>query len=266
MKKSNLLRNTAIVALCVTLVGFVVMMIGVGQGGNLVLSNVRIGPISTITINDDNRGEVTSFHVSPKNIQSLDIEADLGDIEIVKGDAFDVLMQGFTADEVHYDNLEHNVFKIETSYKGNLISVGSKNNHGKIKVTIPKDFKKVEVSAGLGNIIVSDLVLGEFDISVDVGNLEATNMDVASAEIDVNLGKAKYNGTIGQAIEVDCDLGQVELEIKGNKEEYALELETDLGSVTVDGQSHNQHESKGSTNKKIEASANLGEVKISFIH
>ncbi|MDH6366189.1 MULTISPECIES: DUF4097 family beta strand repeat-containing protein [unclassified Breznakia] len=265
MMKNRWIRNTILVGLSVCIVGFVVMLIGFGQGGRLTVSNYRIGPIGMVGINRQSDEKTTTFHLTPENITGLDIEAEVGDVEIVKGDHFEVNMEGFKPSEVKYSNLSHGIFKIETYSGIDLISLGTNNNYGKIKVIVPASFDKVEVSANVGDVRVSDLTLKEFDISVDVGNLEAKNMNVDVVEMDVNLGHALYHGAINQSVEADCDLGELELQIKGVREEYSMELDADLGDVTVDGQHHGTYESKGTTNKKIEASTNLGELIISFI-
>lgn len=116
-----------------------------------------------------------------------------------------------------------------------------------------------------GKVDVHDSKLGFASLSSDLGAIDATGITTTGLEVDCSSGSVTLQGALAGRTEVDCDLGGMEITTTLPRDQYSLDLSTDLGKVYVDGESRGtEFEHSASAPNSIEADNSSGSVKVNF--
>lgn len=182
-------------------------------------------------------------------ITAIDVSVDCGDVTLRQGENFSVSMEwnlrGFTLD---YE-VEDGVLKVESDSKsGFLNGVSGWKNEVTITVPVWAMLDKIDLSTNLGDVDVDAIFM------VDEADL-ATNLG------DVSCG----NGMDARKLTAETDLGDVKVSLPWGKENYRWELETDLGEVSMDGETLTSAKlQSGKGADRVEARSSLGDVSVRF--
>lgn len=184
-------------------------------------------------------------------ISAINVDVDCGDVTLRQGEYFSVSMawnlRGFTLD---YE-VEDGVLKVESDSKsGFLNGVSGWKNEVTITVPVWAMLDKIDLSTNLG------------DVDVDV---DAIFM-VDEADLATNLGDVSCgNGMDARKLTAETDLGDVKVSLLWGKENYRWELETDLGKVSMDGETLTSAKLRGGKGPdRVEARSSLGDVSVRF--
>ena len=123
----------------------------------------------------------------------------------------------------------------------------------------------LHVDADVGDLTLQSLtVQGAVDLSADVGNLDCREMVVIGAvQMEVDTGDIAFDGSAAR-IDADTDVGNVKLLLPGTAADWAMELETDVGDITVDGiHQGDRYETRGGQ-YQLEAESDTGDVEVAF--
>lgn len=211
------------------------------------------------------------------DIRDLDIEINAADLLIKEGDAFRV-----------ESNLKH--LKVEE--KDGLLSIretkkyGGTYNGAQLTVYVPAGtvFDKVSLTTGAGRLTAAvlaahtlDFELGAGDVSIGAliatgsadiegGAGRITVSDGAIEDLDLEMGVGQLNLTARLSGECQLDLGVGESNITliGSKDDYKLDLEKGIGSITVDGKSPAEYGSGNGANE-VEINGGVGAIRVQFL-
>lgn len=210
--------------------------------------------------------------------EKLYVEAGAADILIKKGESFTLKYSGvnFSFKE------EDGKLKIESS-EGSLFSFGAA---GQLIITVPEkmSFKKVEISAGAGDISVESLVcdvlkldLGAGQVSIDniiakknaeidggAGEIIIAQGNMTNADVSLGLGKAEITAQLKGKSTVEAGVGDTRLTLKGNKADYRLVAEAGIGAFRVDGDRVSDGEVIGDGENFVEIEGGIGAVSVQF--
>ncbi len=117
---------------------------------------------------------------------------------------------------------------------------------GGINVNNSNVEKNLNVDADTGSIKLSDSELSDIIVASDTGSFTVTN-------------------TSFNTVQAELDTGSINIEAPGKQEDYDLELETDTGSVKLNGNKEEKNVSqKGGSGKSITAETDTGSLIIDF--
>lgn len=105
--------------------------------------------------------------------------------------------------------------------------------------------RSIKIEGGAGHITVSGGALKNLDLDMGVGELDLTSE--LSGECDLNMG-----------------IGEANITLLGNKDNYELDLERGIGSVTVDGKDVTDFGSSGNGTCKVTVSGGIGAINVRF--
>ena len=135
-----------------------------------------------------------------------------------------------------------------------------------VKVTVPAGtvLSMVDVTVDVGDVAVSKLELGALHVDADVGNLDCREMAVTGAvQMEVDTGDIAFDGSAAR-IDADTDVGSLKFLLPGAAADWAMELETDVGEITVDGMHQgSRYETRGGQ-YTLEAETDTGDVTVAF--
>lgn len=157
-----------------------------------------------------------------------------------------------------------------------------------IIVTVPKDilFDKVKIEAGSGELDISNLQTKNLDFDVGAGNVIISNMLVENKadidggagkvvikdsslntlDLDVGVGEFQIQNSILQGnSDIDAGIGKLEINLKGNANDYEILPKRGLGSFTIGNNEIEDNKTYGEGQNKIRIDAGVGKVDISFI-
>lgn len=274
-KKDNSNGNFKIIAIIIAIVlavTIVSLMLFTAQTITDVLcSNKK----TNNTTHVNNKIEKTQEQV-PKN---LEIKLYSGNVEIVEGEKF---------------SFETNVPEIETKVDGDRLSIVDNRKRstfgsGVIKIFLPKNktFKNASVEAGAGNFKLTGLKCEKLDLKVGAGNMSAENLKVTeSANIESGAGKTtfsdcniknpsismgagyfEYDGKLYGKINIDHGLGKAIFDIDGKKSDYAIQTDSGLGTMKIDGEPLSDdliNKFNPKADNKILIESGIGKIELDF--
>ena len=211
---------------------------------------------------------------------ALKLDLDVADITIEPGDAFRVAYglgnepQIETAGDgtltirehakdrwwegIHFTSASQPYVTITVPEGTVLTGIGVTVDVGDVKISMHAD-------ADVGDLTLQAVtVQGAMDFSADVGNVDCRETAVAGAvKIEIDTGDIAFDGSAA-GIDAETDVGNVKLTLPGPAESWAAELQTDVGSVTVDGLDQGrQYQSRGGQ-YPLEAETDTGDVEVEF--
>ena len=220
--------------------------------------------------------DVKTYSVAAE-IYNLDIEINAADLLIKEGEAFSV-----------ESNLKH--LKVEE--KGGLLTIQETKkftgtyNGAVLTVYVPAGtvFDNVNLTTGAGRLTIGNLSSGTLDFELGAGDVSIDSLVATkSADIEGGAGRITISGGalkdldlemgVGQlnltsALTGDCQLdlgvGESNITLIGKKDDYKLDLEKGLGSISVDGKNVSDYGSSGSGDNRVMIEGGIGAINLTF--
>ena len=214
-----------------------------------------------------------------KVINSLDIEIKTVNMQIIKGNKFEVKTNNL--DMKYSINNGKAIIKENRSdewFFGN-------DNEGELIITIPQDdtlFENVSMNISAGDIKIDYLNTKKLDLKLGAGNLEIYNLYVTNetkikggagnilidsgslSNLDLNLGmgKTEISAEVDGNNKIDAGIGNLDLKLKGNESEYKFDIDKGLGTIRFNESKVNKEGIFGEGNIFIKINGGLGNIDI----
>lgn len=143
---------------------------------------------------------------------------------------------------------------------------------GKIDITVPEKqrFETVDISMDAGNLTADSLQTGYMELSMDGGSFSGigkTSADQVEGNADAGDVSFEYLNT--EYLDLSCDSGKFRAKLVGAREDYDLDLTSDLGSISCgdsrkDGIDNSLSELHDDAQRQLTVSADLGSIEIDF--
>lgn len=210
-------------------------------------------------------------------IRNLDIQINAADLYIKEGEAFSV-----------ESNLKH--LKVEE--KGGVLTIqetkrfGGTYNGAMLTIYVPAGtvFDNTNLTTGAGRLTVEKLSSGTIDFELGAGDVSITSLiatksaDIeggagritissgALKDLDLEMGVGQLNLT--SALTGDCQMdlgiGESNITLVGDKDDYKLDLEKGIGSLSVDGKNVTDYGSSGNGTNRVEINGGIGAIHVKF--
>ncbi len=231
-------------------------------------------------------GNIFSDGATVDEVKTYDVSADVHSLEINIGAV------NFTIESADEFAVKSNLKDISVEEKGGTLFITEKKEINRLSdeavltLCIPDDtfFRKVNITTGAGKFNVDTLSteslifkLGAGDVSIkhltvtscadiEGGAGRITVFDGAINDLDLEMGAGQLNLTslLTGETELELNVGESNITVKGNKDDYTLDIEKGIGSITVDGESVSGTGSYGNGRNDIEIDGGVGAVKVKF--
>lgn len=231
---------------------------------------------------EDITGDRKTYSVSG-DIQNLDIEIKAANLYIKEGEAFSV--------ESNLKNLkvdEKNgglIIKDAAEIKVHLFGSNSYEN-AELTIYVPARtvFENVNLATGAGRLNVESLTAETLDFELGAGEVSITSLIATkSADIEGGAGKITISGGALKGLDLEMGVGQLNLAsaltgncrldlgigetniaLIGNKNDYKLELEKGLGSISVEGKAVSNYSIGGNGTNQVEIHGGIGAINLEF--
>ena len=123
--------------------------------------------------------------------------------------------------------------------------------------------KNVEFDFGAGNVNMQNIsVKNNAKIECGAGQAIIKNSELANADIEAGVGKLVYSGDLTGNAQIDCGVGDVELELTGDAEKYAIHTEKGIGDIKINDSSVADDSTTGNGENKIDIEGGVGSIDI----
>ena len=239
-----------------------------------------IGLFGGLFDGEDLTGELKTYPVNGE-IRNLEIEVNAADLCIKEGDAFSV---------------ESNLKKLKVEEKNGHLTVKdtAKNSiwgSGSYKdpvltIYVPKGtvFENIDLTTGAGRLTVDTLSAESIELELGAGEVTIENLIATrSADIDGGAGQVTVKGGALNCLDIDMGVGELDLTsalsgdckldmgvgeanitLIGSKDDYRLDIEKGIGSISVDGKDVSDYGSSGNGANRVEIHGGIGAINVRF--
>ena len=224
-----------------------------------------------VVLGDSQAYEITS------DIHSLDIQINAADFKIEHGEKFSV---------------ESNLKYLSVSEKDGVLTIideaksGSNYSNAVLTLYVPNGivFDDVDITTGAAKLTAAALSTSSLELTLGAGDVRFESLRVSSsADIKGGAGQITIvNGTLNDlslemgmgelnltaAVLGDSNLkfgvGESNLTLIGSKDDYKVDVEKGLGSISVDGKNVSDFGSSGNGQRHVHIEGGVGAVHIVF--
>lgn len=215
-----------------------------------------------------------------KEISTLKIELAFTNLEIKTGDSF----------KVETNNSKISFIENNGSVKIKEEKYNWSKNHdnaSELIIYLPEDMIAIDetkIEAGAGTINIEKLntqglylELGAGDVHIEnviatqetkidggVGRTELKSCEINNLKANLGMGEFVFSGKLTGKNEVDSGIGTINIELLDGLENYTIDVEKGIGSVTLDGKKLDMDRVYGTGENYLDVDGGIGEIKINF--
>lgn len=223
-----------------------------------------------------------------EEFHSINIDADVMDLTITTGpdESFEATwnynIKG--APDVDVEDGTLNVQQKSNRDFRNITMGFFKKNHAEMTITVPEGtvLKDITINGDVMDLDINAIETGNCSVSLDVGDVDIKGFKSSNLTMNTETGDIDLEEVTSPAMTVtsdagdldvkNCDFnalsaetqtGSIDIDTGGRTAEYRLILETELGSVEVDGKDcGKQYSNSANSEKKIQASSEIGSIEV----
>ncbi len=213
----------------------------------------------------ESESRTTSGGEAPGAFNEINADLAIGDFTIETGSDYNVSYDNYPEDLAPVIKYENGTLKITQKNKRKGWSLNQNfSKSGKIIVTVPTEatlsldldlsmgaftakdltLDKVKVNASMGSIEFKNCYSYKLDLEAAMGSITIDGGSFDSATMDANMGSIEVDADF-EDLEADCDMGSIEISTENNVSDLRLSLNTDMGSITINGSDYgNKYKSR----------------------
>ena len=238
----------------------------------LVLTLLQVGCVGESAVLDESRtfdvsGEINSLKISVnaadfviREAEEFSVESNLKFLSVVAGDGTLYII----------DEARNNANYISPTLTVN-IPAGTEFDDvsittGAAKLTVDKlSAKNVRLNLGAGDVKIEDLNAKESaDIQGGAGKISILNGALNNLNLKMGVGELNLTASLLGEADLTFGIGGSNLTLVGGKEDYSVELEKGIGSITVDGEEVTDFGSFGDGENYVTLKGGIGALNLYF--
>lgn len=190
------------------------------------------------------------FEESFRGIQSLDVDLENADMQILTGEGEECIVRAAGTDSGFRCYVEEGTLNIENEEKSKVWLAPGKER-ALIVLELPEHMRFDQV-----------------DLSVGVGVLEFLDASAEKLSIDCGIGSVVYDGRVNGNVEITCGIGEVSLELAGNEEDFNYSLNCGIGDITIGDTSVggivSERTIRNNADQDMELDCGIGSISVGF--
>ena len=222
-------------------------------------------------LDDSQAYEITS------DIHSLDIQINAADFKIKHGDAFSV---------------ESNLKYLSVSEKDGVLTIideaksSSHYSNAVLTLYVPNGivFDDVDITTGAAKLTADALSASSLELKLGAGDVRFESLHASSSvdikggagqitvasgtlndlSLEMGMGELNLTATVLGDSNLKLGVGESDLTLIGSKDDYKVDVEKGLGSISVDGKDVSDFGSSGNGQSHIHIEGGVGAINIVF--
>lgn len=215
-----------------------------------------------------------------KEMSTLKLDLAFTNLEIKTGDSFKVETNN---SKITFTNDNGSVKIKEEKYNWSE----NHDNASELIIYIPEDMialDETKIETGAGNIHIEklntqrlELELGAGDVKIEkltvteeakidggVGRTELKSCEINNLKANLGMGEFVFSGKLTGKNEVDSGVGTINIDLLDSSENYTIDVDKGIGSVTLDGKKLEMDRVYGTGENYLDIDGGIGEIKINF--
>lgn len=138
--------------------------------------------------------------------------------------------------------------------------------NAKAELILPPDTTKgLKLTSEMSSVQASGFALEKLEADAEMGSIEITDITAQNASFSAEMGSITFTGNLTGYIEADTEMGGIELNIP-RPQQYSWQVETEMGSVTIDGQEFGAgaRQKSGDTAPVFDLETEMGDITVNF--
>ena len=223
-----------------------------GKGINTLFNGIHIGKsnleveLNNATDNDDLVSKSSSVY---DGFSSIDVDIDLGKVNISEGDSFKVDFDyvGIEEPEILVDG-DHLIIEQSSQVDVSLFSF-PKTMNGHIDIEVPKGtvLDVIKIDTDLGEINIKDVAAGDIDVNAALGNIDIETASGNSLSVDAEMGDIKVEADYYNQYNFEESMGNIRIKGDGG----SLVANDSMGNIEIEGEISD-----------IRANSSMGDVEV----
>lgn len=125
--------------------------------------------------------------------------------------------------------------------------------------------KSVKLQLGAGDVSIENLYAsGKADIEGGAGRITIAGGTLNDLELEMGVGELNLTAALPGNSDLNFGVGQSNLTLRGSKDDYKVDIEKGIGSITVDGKTVFDFGSSGNGNNRVEIEGGIGAINLKF--
>lgn len=204
-------------------------------------------------------------------IRRLDFSFDVGDVNIITGDDFDLIYGNQNSRRYFYEKRSGDTWIIGSNkQKWSWFTPGIYRDNGiKLTVVLPRDFvaDSMVISLGAGSMTADRLCAGDMLLDVGLGECRINSLSASAASLKVSVGDLRIQQFMADTAKAEVSLGNMELNLTQPLDQYRSHLEVGLGNVNLGGYNYSgvaNYVEQGAPDApySLDVNCGLGSVKV----
>ena len=206
--------------------------------------------------------------LSGESISRLNVYAAMGEVTVQRGEGWSVSLDG-----------------IDSFYEANDGYLDVSAGMGNVVVTVPRDITleylsiesdtgsitldgiqiaSMELDQSFGDTVLKNCSWTYADIDNDCGSIMGTGLASAGLDASVDMGEVDLEGDFTGETDIEASMGSVKLTLSGKQSDYDIDLDADLGNITLNGRSCGKAVSQNGGPYELDVSCSLGGIEVRF--
>ena len=186
---------------------------------------------------------------------SLQIDSEIMDVEIKKGDSYKLHYECSKEKLIPTYAVENGKLTIKQKNKKGLTLTFGSSGKCKMVLTVPEEkiLSDIKIVSNTGDLIIADTVTEKSDIETDTGDVKVNNSNLGGLTLATDTGDVSFSGVTLGDVKLTTDTGDIsmkdmtiaegdiesdtgDIKIEGIKiEAYNVSMDSDTGDITVNG-------------------------------
>ena len=116
----------------------------------------------------------------------------------------------------------------------------------------------------MGDIELDDCKTDSIDIDTSTAVVELNGCEANEIDVDTSVGDTVIKDNIFEILYVDGSVGDVKVSSSKDLSDYAYDLDTSIGDVSINGVSHKTEYQQKGTGGKITVDNSTGDISITY--
>ena len=201
---------------------------------------------------------------------SIQVDIGLGDVMVLSGTDFYVELTDAADVFRPQAEVKNGTLKVTGAGTMEAFPFGGAQDGMQVVITVPEEYclDSVSVSTGLGNVYISGIAAEKTEVETGVGDVECTDVKVSELlKVESGAGDVSlWASEPALETKLEVGVGAIEAGLDCAERQCRYELETGIGSVTVNGRGYGSEvESRsGDCVYELKASCGTGSVSVDF--
>ena len=220
--------------------------------------------------------EMVVAEIENNDIRTLDIEVDFTNLTIKTGESLKLETNN---NNINYKQ-DNQKLEIKEKTKKSLFNYTEKE----LILYLPEqiEFEKVRIMTGAGKVDIENFntekllfelgagetkihklnVSKECEIDGGAGKITISNGVINNLDLDMGVGEVSLTSNLIGKNAINAGVGNVNINLKGEKESYKIQVDKGIGSIKIDGEEISNSEIFGDGENYIEVNGGIGNIKI----